>query len=138
MIIMITIIIIILIIVVVLHYRGHVYIIFDEFGSSYTLTKHARKLSLFNTSLYSVHSLIQSDFWGVGSLRAAPMHICIHFAYVCAYIYIYIHKHYAYAYDINDNNGTTTTPGLHNKIPAQKIFARGWVAQESIFLHYQC
>ena len=21
------------------------------------------------------------------------------------------------------------TPGLHNKIPAQKIFARGWVAQ---------
>ena len=30
-----------------------------------------------------------------------------------------------------------TTPGLHNKIPALKIFARGWVAQESIFLHYQ-
>ena len=25
------------------------------------------------------------------------------------------------------------TPGLHNKIPALKIFARGWVAQESIF-----
>ena len=24
------------------------------------------------------------------------------------------------------------TPGLHNKIPAQKIFARGWVAQEPI------
>ena len=24
------------------------------------------------------------------------------------------------------------TPGLHNKIPALKIFARGWVAQESI------
>ena len=25
------------------------------------------------------------------------------------------------------------TPGLHNKIPAHKIFARGWVAQEPIF-----
>ena len=24
------------------------------------------------------------------------------------------------------------TPGLHNKIPAYKIFARGWVAQEPI------
>ena len=24
-------------------------------------------------------------------------------------------------------------PGLHNKIPALKIFARGWVAQESMF-----
>ena len=32
---------------------------------------------------------------------------------------------------------TMTTPGLHNKIPALKIFARGWVAQESICLHYQ-
>ena len=26
----------------------------------------------------------------------------------------------------------TVIPGLHNKIPAQKIFARGWVAQEPI------
>ena len=25
------------------------------------------------------------------------------------------------------------TPGLHNKIPAYKIFARGWVAQEPFF-----
>ena len=25
----------------------------------------------------------------------------------------------------------TPTPGLHNKIPALKIFARGWVAQKS-------
>ena len=25
----------------------------------------------------------------------------------------------------------TVTPGLHNKIPAHKIFARVWVAQES-------
>ena len=25
------------------------------------------------------------------------------------------------------------TPGLHNKIPAQKIFARVWVAQEPVF-----
>ena len=27
----------------------------------------------------------------------------------------------------------TNTPSLHNKIPAKKIFARGWVAQEPIF-----
>ena len=26
----------------------------------------------------------------------------------------------------------TNTPGLHNKIPAWKTFARGWVAQEPI------
>ena len=25
------------------------------------------------------------------------------------------------------------TPGLHNKIPALKVFARGWVAQEIVF-----
>ena len=31
------------------------------------------------------------------------------------------------------STGTTNTPGLHNKIPAHKIFARVWVAQESIF-----
>ena len=30
--------------------------------------------------------------------------------------------------------GESTTPGLHNKIPALKIFARGWVAHESIFV----
>ena len=29
------------------------------------------------------------------------------------------------------------TPGLHDKIRARKIFARGWVAQESIVLYYQ-
>ena len=33
--------------------------------------------------------------------------------------------------------GDLATPDLHNKIPALKIFARGWVAQESICLHYQ-
>ena len=27
----------------------------------------------------------------------------------------------------------TCTPGLHNKIPAHKIFARVWVAQKSLF-----
>ena len=32
----------------------------------------------------------------------------------------------------NVNSNNTTTPGLHNKIPALKIFARGWVAQEPI------
>ena len=52
----------------------------------------------------------------------------------------------------NDNNNTTKmittilltlltalliiayTPGLHNKIPPHKIFARVWVAQEPIFV----
>ena len=29
------------------------------------------------------------------------------------------------------------TPGLRNKISAYNVFARGWVAQESIVLHYQ-
>ena len=28
--------------------------------------------------------------------------------------------------------GTPFTPGLHNKIPAYKILARGWIAQEPI------
>ena len=28
---------------------------------------------------------------------------------------------------------TDHTPGLHNKIPAHKIFARAWVAQKSFF-----
>ena len=37
----------------------------------------------------------------------------------------------------SDRQDPVATPGLHNKIPALKIFARGWVAQESIFLHYQ-
>ena len=27
-------------------------------------------------------------------------------------------------------------PGLHNKIPAHKIFARVWVAQKSFFLFF--
>ena len=29
----------------------------------------------------------------------------------------------------SSNNSNSNTPGLHNKIPALKIFARGWVAQ---------
>ena len=31
------------------------------------------------------------------------------------------------------DNHINDTPGLHNEIPAQKIFARGWVAQKSLF-----
>ena len=52
------------------------------------------------------------------------------------YIYIYVHillmmiscvrKHMSY--DIEHHH----TPGLHNKIPANKTFARVWVAQEPI------
>ena len=33
----------------------------------------------------------------------------------------------------SDRQDPVATPGLHNKIPALKIFARGWVAQESFF-----
>ena len=32
----------------------------------------------------------------------------------------------------NDDDDDDNTPGLHNKIPALKIFATGWVAQEPI------
>ena len=32
------------------------------------------------------------------------------------------------------NLNVHTTPGLHNKIPANKIFARVWVAQKSLFV----
>ena len=35
-----------------------------------------------------------------------------------------------YVYKVTD--ASNRTPGLHNKIPAYKIFARGWVAQKSI------
>ena len=42
---------------------------------------------------------------------------------VCGYVYVYV---YVYV-DI-----CRGTPGLHNKIPAHKIFARVWVAQEPI------
>ena len=43
---------------------------------------------------------------------------------MCIYIYIYIYIHI----DISN----ISTPGLHNKIPAHKTFARVWVAQEPI------
>ena len=32
-----------------------------------------------------------------------------------------------------DSSAVRTTPGLHNKIPAHKIFARVWVAQKFLF-----
>ena len=58
----------------------------------------------------------------------------LHYTIICYLIwtdglYYAIHHKYDTLYN--------TTPGLHNKIPALKIFARGWVAQETIFLHYQ-
>ena len=43
------------------------------------------------------------------------------------YIYIYIHTH-TYIVTFLECH----TPGLHNKIPPHKIFARVWVAQEPI------
>ena len=61
------------------------------------------------------------------------------------YIYIYIHTQTHIMTNIiidlgreQQRDGAPVrheafTPGLHNKIPALKIFARGWVAQESIF-----
>ena len=45
--------------------------------------------------------------------------------YTYIYIYIYVSKS-----NVGRGDGT---PGLHNKIPAHKIFARVWVAQKSLF-----
>ena len=70
-------------------------------------------------------------------------------SYIYIYIYIYIHTHthvylyvyiyiYIYICFLRCAHawllGALLTPGLHNKIPAHKIFARGWVAQKS-FVH---
>ena len=69
------------------------------------------------------------------------IHMCV---YVCIYIYIYI---YIFVYMTAGGgrpgetvklrglewNSQVHTPGLHNKIPAYNIFARGWVAQEPFF-----
>ena len=61
---------------------------------------------------------------------------------MCMYIYIYIyivgtaqfqHILEPLARERLDTRWSKypSTPGLHNKIPAYKIFARGWVAQKS-------
>ena len=68
-----------------------------------------------------------------------PSYVC-----VCVYIYIYIYisciNHISY-YTVSNPpvsfrqgrlRDGPATPGLHNKIPALKIFARGWVAQKYI------
>ena len=85
------------------------------------------------------------------------------YIYLCVYIYIYIYiyiciyrsiTHIRHIYIVfrkgrspRGSDSTSlrrrrysfmyctgfTTPGLHNKIPAHKIFARVWVAQEPIF-----
>ena len=66
--------------------------------------------------------------------RYIYIYICI---YVCmyVYIYIYIYIYYIHTYIHGTPRGTIVlsfTPGLHHKIPAHKIFARVWVAQEPI------
>ena len=60
------------------------------------------------------------------------------------YICIYMNRTHTCMYKFNNNNNDTViiltitihkyydTPGLHNKIPAHKIFARVWVAQKSL------
>ena len=61
--------------------------------------------------------------------------------YICITLYIYIYicvglRSYIYSYDcsyIVPVSLIQSTPGLHNKIPAHKIFARVCVAQESLF-----
>ena len=65
------------------------------------------------------------------------------YIYVYTCIYIYIHTHLAiytvwsmYLKLFLGNlsySKIQLTPGLHNNIPAHKIFARVWVAQEPIF-----
>ena len=52
---------------------------------------------------------------------------------MCIYIYIYITA--ALKFTVQPEQ--ILTPGLHNKTPALKTLARGWVAQEPICLHYQ-
>ena len=81
------------------------------------------------------------------SIRSVfPVSIQIH-VYVYIYIYIYV-PHTGGHSQVGCNRGAfwtgsvdwfrlIGTPGLHNKIPAHKTFARVWVAQESIVLHYQ-
>ena len=65
------------------------------------------------------------------------------YIHVCIYIYIYIYM-YIYARQAECKYSHWSqfqricvvkdhTPGLHNKIPAHKIFARVWVAQEPFF-----
>ena len=81
------------------------------------------------------------------------MYICTYIHIVTCiriYIYIYIHIYVVYTHATNQvcymsccahylfeccllfSTGLPT-PGLHNKIPAYKIFARGWVAQICLF-----
>ena len=51
---------------------------------------------------------------------------------VCVYIYIYIYKQGRLdGMLLRRRFACLFTPGLHNKIPAHKIFARVWVAQKS-------
>ena len=57
--------------------------------------------------------------------------------YMYIYIYIYIYVHHSREAMQSPFAATMLearcTPGLHNKIPAYNIFARGWVAQKSFF-----
>ena len=65
------------------------------------------------------------------------IYIYIHI-YIYIYTYIHTHTHLSYLPAQRPSRRPKlqrldVTPGLHNKIPAHKIFARVWVAQESIF-----
>ena len=60
--------------------------------------------------------------------------VCVCRACMCAYMCVRIRARVC----LGDEDSLTTlswlrgtTPGLHNKIPAHKIFARVWVAQKS-------
>ena len=48
------------------------------------------------------------------------------------YIYIYMSARLIYIYIYIHTYMRPVRPGLHNKIPAYNIFARGWVAQEPL------
>ena len=55
---------------------------------------------------------------------------------MCVYIYIYMYINptlITISESSPSSGGSGPTPGLHNKIPAHKIFARVWVAQKSFF-----
>ena len=49
------------------------------------------------------------------------------------YMYSISVVQYRYMYSISVVQYRYSTPGLHNKIPAHKMFARVWVAQKSLF-----
>ena len=103
-----------------------------------------------DTCIIIVIIIITKNFKAAGvdaGRRAATYNMCMYtitYAYgvcVCMCIIIHVCVCIQNRYTIQSRAGRRAatynmcmcTPGLHNKIPAHKIFARVWVAQEPIF-----